>query len=228
MSLLKQTLFDLENLENFPSKRLGQNFLIDIHIVNKIVALADVKTSDVVIEIGPGLAAILEKFLNIGAKLFAVELDWRLFNFLNPKFASSSNLCLPHADAVDFPVAGLPQNIIEFKIISKLPYSISSTWMDALLEYPNLPQSINLITQAEMAQRFSASTRPSEICPISIFIQSAYDKVCMCKVAASSFHPEPTMSSTIVSIVKKRACSFSNCGQNRLLGVFLQKEKTNG
>ncbi|MDR1891317.1 MAG: 16S rRNA (adenine(1518)-N(6)/adenine(1519)-N(6))-dimethyltransferase RsmA [Puniceicoccales bacterium] len=229
MSLLKQTLFDLENFGIFPAKRLGQNFLIDINIVNKIVALADVKTGDVVVEIGPGLGAVSEKILNIGAKLFAVELDWRLFNFLKSKFASCSNLCLTHADAVDFPVAGLPQNIIEFKVISNLPYSISSTWMDALLEYPNLPQSISLITQAETAQRFFASTRPSEICPISIFIQSAYDKVCMYKVAASSFYPEPTVSSTMVSMVKKQSVFLFKPRTKQIIRrIFTKRRKQMG
>ncbi|MDR2776690.1 MAG: 16S rRNA (adenine(1518)-N(6)/adenine(1519)-N(6))-dimethyltransferase RsmA [Puniceicoccales bacterium] len=229
MSLLKQTLLDLENLKIIPSKKLGQNFLVDDNIVNKIIATANVRNCDTVIEIGPGLGAISEKILNVGAKLCAIELDRRLFNFLKSKFVDYDNLWLTHGDAVAFPVAGLPQNAIEFKIISNLPYSISSAWMDALLKYPCLPQSISLITQIEMAKRFFASARPSEICPTSIFIQSAYDRVCMHKVSASSFYPKPAVTSVIISMVKKQnVFLFKPWTKQVIRRVFTKRRKQMG
>ncbi|MDR2779256.1 MAG: 16S rRNA (adenine(1518)-N(6)/adenine(1519)-N(6))-dimethyltransferase RsmA [Puniceicoccales bacterium] len=229
MSLLKQTLLSLENLEIVPSKKLGQNFLVDDNIVNKIIAIANVRSCDTVIEVGPGLGAISEKILNSGAKLFAVEFDGRLFSFLKSKFVNCNNLCLMKADAVAFPVAGLPQNVIEFKIISNLPYSISSAWMNTLLECPNLPQSISLVTQTEMAKKFFASDRPSEICPISIFIQSAYDKVCMHKVAASSFYPKPAVTSVIISMVKKQnVFLFKPWTKQAIRRVFTKRRKQMG
>jgi 16S rRNA (adenine1518-N6/adenine1519-N6)-dimethyltransferase len=229
MSLLKQTLLDLKNLKIIPSKKLGQNFLVDGNVVDKVVAISDVGDGDVVVEIGPGLGALSEKILKVGAKLFAIELDRRLFNFLKSKFVNYSNLQLMHGNAVDFPMAGLPQNIGTFKVVSNLPYSISSTWISALLECYHLPQSIDLITQAETAQRFFASIRPSEICPISIFIQSAYDRVSMHRVAADSFYPEPMVSSVMVSMVKKQnPFLFKPRTKQTIRWIFTKRRKQMG
>ncbi|MDR2432158.1 MAG: 16S rRNA (adenine(1518)-N(6)/adenine(1519)-N(6))-dimethyltransferase RsmA [Puniceicoccales bacterium] len=229
MSLLKQTLLDLKNLKIIPSKKLGQNFLVDGNVVDKVMAISNVRDGDVIVEIGSGLGVLSEKFLKVGVKLFAVELDGRLFNFLKSKFVNYSNLWLMHGDAVDFPIAGLPQNIDSFKVVSNLPYSISSTWISALLERCHLPQSISLITQIETAQRFFASIRPSEICPISIFVQSTYDRVCMHRIAASSFYPEPTVSSVMVSMVKKQTpFLFKPMTKQTIRWVFTKRRKQMG
>ncbi|MDR1528234.1 MAG: 16S rRNA (adenine(1518)-N(6)/adenine(1519)-N(6))-dimethyltransferase RsmA [Puniceicoccales bacterium] len=229
VSLLKQTLFDLENLKVIPSKKKGQNFLIDGNVVNKFVAISDVRDGDAIVEIGPGLGALSEKILKVGAKLFAIELDRRLFNFLKSKLVNYGNLWLRHGDAVDFPIAGLPQNISNFKIVSNLPYSISSTWIGALLECYHLPQSINLITQTETAQRFFASTRPSEICPTSIFVQSAYDRVHMHRVTAKSFYPKPMVSSVMVSMVKKQSpFLFKPRTKQAIRWIFTKRRKQMG
>ncbi|MDR1233424.1 MAG: 16S rRNA (adenine(1518)-N(6)/adenine(1519)-N(6))-dimethyltransferase RsmA [Puniceicoccales bacterium] len=227
-SLLKQTLLDLENLKITPSKRLGQNFLIDGNVVDKFMAISDVRNGDAVVEIGPGLGVLSEKILQVGAKLFAIELDRRFFDFLKSRFANYSNLWLMHGDAVSFPIAGLPQNMGNFKVISNLPYSISSAWISALLEC-HLPQCINLITQTETAERFFASTKPSEICPISIFIQSAYDRVCMHRVAANSFYPEPMVSSVVVSMVKKQnPFLFKTMTKQTIRWIFTKRRKQMG
>jgi 16S rRNA (adenine1518-N6/adenine1519-N6)-dimethyltransferase len=229
MSLLKQTLLDLENLKIIPSKKLSQNFLVDGNTVDKVIAISKVRNGDVVVEIGPGLGALSEKFLKVGARLFAVELDGRLFNFLKSKFADYNNLWLMHGDAVDFPIAGLPQNIGNFKVVSNLPYSISSTWINALLDCYHLPQSISLITQTETAQRFFASTRPSEICPISIFIQSAYDRVCVHRMGANSFYPKPMVSSAMISMVKKQTPFFFKPRTKQTIRwVFTKRRKQMG
>ncbi|MDR0741911.1 MAG: 16S rRNA (adenine(1518)-N(6)/adenine(1519)-N(6))-dimethyltransferase RsmA [Puniceicoccales bacterium] len=229
MSLLKQTLLDLENLKIIPSKKLSQNFLIDGNVVDKVMVISDVRDGDAIVEIGSGLGALSEKILDVGAKLFTIELDRRLFNFLKSKFMDYDNLWLMHGDAVDFPIAGLPQNISNFKIVSNLPYSISSTWVSALLECYNLPQSISLITQTETAQRFFASTRPSKICPISIFVQSAYDRVCTHKVAANSFYPEPMVSSVLISMVKKQSpFLFKPRTKQAIRWIFTKRRKQMG
>ncbi|MDR2603256.1 MAG: 16S rRNA (adenine(1518)-N(6)/adenine(1519)-N(6))-dimethyltransferase RsmA [Puniceicoccales bacterium] len=229
MSLLKQTLLDLENLKIVPSKKLGQNFLVDGNVVDKVMAISDVRNGDVIIEIGPGLGALSEKILKIGAKLFAIELDSRLFNFFKSRFVNYNNLWLMHGNAVDFPTAGLPQNMGNFKVVSNLPYSISSTWISALLECCHLPLSISLITQIETAQRFFASVRTSEICPISIFLQSAYDRVCMHRIAASSFYPEPMVSSAMVSMVRKQnPFLFKPKTKQTIRWVFTKRRKQMG
>ena len=146
-SLIKDTLYDLQKLGIRPSKSLGQNFLVDENVVKLLIKLADLRKSDVVIEVGPGLGVLTEKILEIGAILFAVELDRNLFKFLREKFSQYQNFKIVNGDAVKFPIASIPKEVSDYKIVSNLPYAISSAWMDNLLSCKKLPTKVHLNVQ---------------------------------------------------------------------------------
>ena len=97
-----QTCEILRELGHNPSKKLGQNFLVDSNIVRKSLELAEVSAGDYVVEVGPGLGTLTGALLERGAKVFAVELDKKLFAHLRSYFAGNANLNLINADAVDF------------------------------------------------------------------------------------------------------------------------------
>jgi 16S rRNA (adenine1518-N6/adenine1519-N6)-dimethyltransferase len=229
VSLLKQTLFNLENLKIFPAKKLGQNFLIDGNVVRKLLGVADLGNCDSVVEIGAGLGAISEKILDAGAQLFAIEVDGRLVEFLKAKFANHRNFHPLHGDGVEVPLAGMPSEVSNFKVVANLPYAISVPWMDAILGCKILPRSMHLIVQTEIGRRFFAQTKTSDFCPISIFLQSAYTLISMEKISPSSFFPEPTVSSAIVSMGKKFDNFTFRPEVKQIIGkIFTQRRKQIG
>lgn len=123
----------LRSLGHVPSKKLGQNFLVDPNIVRKSLELAGVEQGDCVVEVGPGLGTLTGALLSRGAIVYAVELDKSMCAHLRSYFAGEKNFSLLNADAVDFPLAGLPENCGDFKIVANLPYAISTPWLDAVL-----------------------------------------------------------------------------------------------
>ena len=170
-----QTTELLRRLEHSPVKKLGQNFLVDANIVRKSLELAQVCGADTVVEVGPGLGTLTGALLERGAKVFAVELDKRLFEYLKSNFGENENLNLVNADAVDMPLAGLPPEVSDFKIVANLPYAISTPWLDAVLSSGRLPKMMSLMLQKEAALRFAARNGSGDFSPISICLGEAYE-----------------------------------------------------
>ncbi len=197
-----KTLAILKEINHEPAKKLGQNFLIDSNIVRKSLELADVSANDCVVEVGPGLGTLTGALLDSGAKLWAVELDKKLFGYIQNNYGNNPALSLINADAIDFPLAALPSEIKNFKIVANLPYAISTPWLDKVLSL-RLPQYMSLMLQKEAAVRFVAKNESSEYSPISIFLNSAYDVKAMHKVSASCFYPRPKVDSLLLALVIK-------------------------
>ena len=228
-SILQNTLSLLEELGHTPQKKLGQNFLIDENVVQKFLKLADAKTGDTVVEVGPGLAVLTQNLLEIGVDLFAVEYDKRLSAHLANRFFGIRNFHLLTGDAVDFPTAGLNKDCTDDKIISSLPYSISSPWFDNVLKLQNLPTSIALVIQLETADRFCAKLNTKAYCPMSIFLQSAYDKTNFQPISEKSFFPIPDVESAMVFFQKKPdAFVFSKSQKNIIRQLFTHRRKQIG
>ena len=141
-----QTLELLKRLEHAPVKKLGQNFLVDSNIVRKSLELADVRSGDDVVEVGPGLGTLSGALLQAGAKVHAVELDKTLHAFLKEHFAQVKEFSIINADAIDYPLANLPKDVTEFKIVANLPYAISTPWLDKVLS-GRLPSRMSLMLQ---------------------------------------------------------------------------------
>lgn len=220
-----QTTEILGQLGHNPVRKFGQNFLVDANIVRKSLELADVSDGDVVVEIGPGLGTLTGALLERGAKVFAVELDRRLFGFLKQRFDGNGNLNLINADAVEFPLAALPEEVENFKIVANLPYAISTPWLEKVLA-GKLPQKMSLMLQKEAALRFAARNGTGEFSPISVFLSEAYDIPAPHKVSASCFHPRPAVDSMLLALSKKPdAYVFAPRTREIMRAVFSKRRK---
>ncbi len=219
----------LTQLGHFPKRFLGQNFLVDGNIVRKSLELAEIKAGDQVVEVGPGLGTLTRALLEAGVKLWAVEKDRSLHEYLAqtlaPEFQDSFRLM--EGDAMDQPLAGLPaEKAAEgFKIVANLPYAISTPWMDAVLEGP-LPERLVLMLQREAADRYVAKHGGKEFGAISIFLQAAFDVAPGHKVAAACFHPRPDVDSYLLNLVRKpKPFLFSREVKSLIRSCFQQRRK---
>jgi len=225
-----QTTSLLKDLNHFPNKKLGQNFLIDSNIVRKSLALSDIKDGDYVVEVGPGLGTLSGALLEKNVNLFAVELDKRLYAHLCETFPNSKfrNFNLINEDALDFPLAALPGNVTNFKVVANLPYAISTPWIDAAISY-KAPSKMVLMLQKEAAVRFTAKEQSSQYCPISIFINLAYEIFEMHKVSANCFYPKPKVDSLLLALeIKKQPFFFKENTKLLIRKIFSQRRKQIG
>ena len=220
-----QTTDLLRQLGHSPVKKFGQNFLVDSNIVRKSLELADVCEGDIVVEVGPGLGTLTGALLERGAKVYAVEIDKRLFAFLQKRFEGVENLNLINDDAVEYPLASLPEEVENFKIVANLPYAISTPWLDKVLS-GKLPQKMSLMLQKEAALRFSARNNSGEFSPISVFLSEAYNVLPPHKVSAGCFHPRPAVDSMLLALEKKdNAYTFAQRTRDIMRAVFSKRRK---
>lgn len=183
----------LESLGKRPSRRLGQNFLLDESVMRRQVNAAELTSSDTVLEIGPGIGNLTEEILRSGAKVVAIEQDNDFCRFLERRFGS--RIQLVNADAVK---AFLPRFD---KVVSNLPYQISSPIIFKLLR-EEFKLAV-LMLQREFAERMVAPAGSEEYGRLSVGVYYRADCEIMFRVSPSSFWPQPKVDSCVVKIVPK-------------------------
>ncbi len=205
---LRETRRLLESRRIRPSRRLGQNFLIDGNIVAKSLQLARIAPGDTVVEIGPGLGTLTRALLEAGCRVYAVEKDVHLFTYLRDELADQypERLFLMQGDAVDSPLADLPGNLeTPFKIVANLPYAISTPWLDGVLSNGRLPERMVLMLQRETADRFTAEPGGKAMGAITVFLRSAYTTERGHRVPRQCFHPVPEVDSYLLNLIRKES-----------------------
>ena len=219
----------LEKLGHRPVKKLGQNFLIDGNIVRKSLELANVQSGDRIVEVGPGLGTLTRSLLETGACIYAVERDPRLANYLIQLESDyPERLHLIQGDALENPLANLPADDGNFKIVANLPYAISTPWMESVINEP-LPYSLTLMLQKETAQRFIADPGSKQFGSISIFIQNAFDLDVTWDVTASCFFPKPDVGSRLIHLKRKtKPYLFPQPDRDLIRELFQQRRKQIG
>lgn len=188
-----------------PSKSKGQNFLIDGNIVNKIIASSNLKSDDVILEIGPGLGFLTEKLLSSAGKVIAIELDRKASSMLRERFAKeikSDKLSLVEEDVlkVNFSTIGLSD--FKFKLVANLPYSITSKIFRLFLEAgPRLSEMVVMI-QKEVARRIIA--KPGDMSLLSLSVQLYSDPEVLFDVSPNCFWPAPEVDSSVIKLKLKK------------------------
>lgn len=222
-----QTRELLDKLGLRPSKKLGQNFLVDPNIVRKSLELAAVQAGDTVVEVGPGLGTLTRALLASGASVYAVELDHRLAAYQCELHAGEPCFHLTEADAMDAPLAGF-QGEGDFKIVANLPYAISTPWMEKILAGP-LPTRMVLMLQKEAADRFTAEPGGKHVGAVSLFLAAAYRKRPGHTVSRNCFHPVPDVDSILLHL-ERRETPYRFAPKTRALmrRFFTQRRKQIG
>lgn len=184
----------------FQKKSLGQNFLKNKHIIQKIVDTGSVKKTDNVLEIGPGKGALTEFLLDTGAQVFAIEKDSRLMTFLNEKFheyVAKKQLHIIEGDIekLDIAEVGLQRH---YKLIANIPYYITGLIIRKFLETDLQPTEMVVLVQKEVAQRIIARDGKESLLSISVKV---YGEPKMARIVkAGNFEPKPKVDSAILHI----------------------------
>jgi 16S rRNA (adenine1518-N6/adenine1519-N6)-dimethyltransferase len=180
-----------------PKKLLGQNFLIDEKIASKIVEAVDIRKGDTVVEVGPGGGILTEKILDFPCKLFAVELDRKLYFSLQRKLGERTRLKLVRGDFLRFDLR-LAAGESKVKLVGNLPYRITGPVMRKVVEDRKVIESAVFMVQKEVADRLSASGGTKAYGLLSIFVQLYAEVEKLFQVSPNCFKPQPKVASTVV------------------------------
>jgi len=186
----------LTQYDSTPSKGLGQNFLIDGHALEKIIAAADLNSEDVIVEVGPGIGVLTQELAKRTKKVIAIEKDQHMVNILQKTLKAYDNVEIICADALQHNL-----DVKKYKVIANIPYYITSPLIRKFLESTYKPTEIILMMQKEVAQRICAKVPDMNLLAVSVQFYASPKIVSY--VSKSSFWPAPKIDSAIIKITPK-------------------------
>lgn len=193
-------------------KSLGQNFLKDDDVLNRIIESAGLDMGDNVIEIGPGQAALTEKLIKVCKKVVAIEIDDRLIEPLHTKLVGNENVEILHGDILQI---NLPKLIEDnswqeegYKVVANIPYYITAPIIRLLLETKYPAKEIILMVQKEVAERIVAKAGKMSILAVSVqyYAEAEY----LFTVPKTAFDPMPKVDSAIIKITRNLKIDTDN------------------
>ena len=214
------------------SKSMGQNFLIDANIPEKIVRLSNVDSSCGVLEIGPGLGALTSALGRAAARVTAVELDGKLMPLLSETLAGLQNVEIVRGDILKLDIAGLVnQKMPEMKhiVCANLPYNITTPTLTALIDADAF-DSITVMIQREVARRICAKPGSPEYGAFTVYANYHTEPEILFDVPPECFIPRPGVFSSVL-FMKPRKQRFLDAADEALFfrvvrAAFGQRRKT--
>lgn len=194
-----------------PQHRFGQNFLIDLNLMRKLVAAGDVNPADTILEVGPGTGSLTEFLLDAGARVVAVEIDHGLQAVLRQRLGGHPRFTLIQGDALagKHRVNQLVRNVLEqqppeaggaYKLIANLPYQIATPLLvDLLLVTPRFEQ-LTCTIQREVGERLAAEPRTDAYGPVTVVVQTVAHVTPHAIIPPSAFWPRPQVESVMLTI----------------------------
>jgi 16S rRNA (adenine1518-N6/adenine1519-N6)-dimethyltransferase len=186
-------------------KRLGQHFLVDRNILNKVVEAAGIEKDDAVLEVGSGLGMMTLALADKAKRVIAVEIDPKLAEILKEKTAARQNVEVIQKDIleIDFPRL-YEKEEQRLKVVANLPYQISTPLLFRFIDSPEAFSSLTLMLQKEVAVRMTAGPGGKDYGSLSIFTQMVSDLSILFLVKPSAFFPPPKVDSAVVQMVWKK------------------------
>lgn len=186
------------------SKKYGQNFLIDSNILDMIVAAADIKEDDTVLEIGPGLGSLTQRLASKAKKVVAIEIDKLLIPILNETLSDYNNIVVLNEDILKTDIGEIIDKYAKagsIKVVANLPYYITTPIVMKLLEGHYPVESITVMVQKEVAERMQAVAGSKDYGALSIAV-AYYCAVYMVGVISPNcFIPKPKIESAVIKLV---------------------------
>lgn len=225
-----QHTIELLKKYNFTIKKnFGQNFLIDTHVLNKIVSAADINKNDTVLEIGPGLGVLTQYLCESAKRVIAVEIDKKLIPILKDTLSPYQNLTVINEDILKLDIKTLLKNE-DFKVVSNLPYYITTPIILSLLEEKVPFESMTLMMQEEVARRIEAVPGNKDYGALSLKVQYYAKPYIAAFVPQNSFIPRPNVSSAVVVLTRYKELPVKVKDEELMFKIirasFKQRRKT--
>ena len=234
-NLYNETLFIMKKYGITANKRLGQNFLIDEFVIEEICNTAKVSSSDLIIEIGPGIGSLTAVLVEKAGKVISIEIDEKMLKILNDRFKFYNNFEIINEDILKVDLnklikENLNEKITKCKIVANLPYYITTPIIIKLLEDNLNIESITVMVQKEVAERLTAIPGSKNAGAISHLIYYYADSNLAISVYRDSFIPAPDVDSAVINInfLKEPRVKIEDekLFFNIIKAAFSQKRKT--
>jgi len=211
-------------MQHRPKRSLGQNFLRDASVSQRIVDALDLQPDEHVIEIGPGEGALTERLGQSGAVVTAIEFDSDLAPMLHRRFAQRDHFSVVEADALNVDFAALTH--ASAKLIANLPYNISTPILQRLVEHREMFSRLVLMFQREVVNRITATPGGKERGFLSVIAQNAFEIEHLFDVPPQAFYPVPKVWSSVIRLTPKPRTEDEAKLREVVSQAFAQKRKT--
>ena len=184
-------------------KKFGQNFLIDPHVLDKIIRSADITKEDCVIEIGPGIGSVTQALIENAGKVISIEIDDQLIPILTEQFGSYPNFKLIHKDVLKVDLKKLIEEESpnrKVKVVANLPYYITTPIIMALLENELPIESITVMVQKEVADRLASKPSSKQYGAITVSVNYYSTTYLVANVPRNCFMPRPNVDSAVIQL----------------------------
>lgn len=196
--LTKTQIKELAKKHGFYLKKsLGQNFLIDRNIRDKIMRLSGLGGDDIVLEIGPGLGALTEPLAGRCRRVYAVEKDKKIYSLSKEILSGYKNLDIIHGDFLKFDISALGGGI---SAVGALPYYITSPIIQHLFSHKKSLKEILIIVQKEVARRLTAKENSRDYSSLSLFVQFYSGIDTLMDIKRTAFFPVPDVDSALLRL----------------------------
>lgn len=180
-------------------KSYGQNFLIDSHVIDKIIAAAVIDKDTEVLEIGPGIGTLTQYLAEAAGNVVAVEIDDKLIPILEKTLSEYDNVRIIHGDILKQDIGSIFEGR-PFKIVANLPYYITTPIIMSLLESGVPADSITVMIQKEVADRMKASPGSKDYGALSLAVQYYAAPYLAANVPPNCFMPRPNVGSAVIRL----------------------------
>ncbi len=188
-------------------KKFGQNFLIDPHVLDKIVAAAEIRPEDFVIEIGPGIGTLTQYLAYQAREVCAVEIDSNLLPILEDTLSDWDNVTVIHQDILKLDLAALVKEKNQgrpAKIVANLPYYITTPIIMGLFESHVPLESLTVMVQKEVASRMQAGPGSKDYGALSLAVQYYAEPYLAAHVPQNCFMPRPQVGSAVIRLTARK------------------------
>lgn len=181
-------------------KSLGQNFLVDESVVERIVRAVAPRAGETIVEIGPGQGALTTRLVEQAGRLIAIEFDRDLLPVLRERFGGRENFELVEGDALTEDICALLGPMKQARVVANLPYYISTAILQRLIEQRRCLSEMVLMLQREVVERITAPPGSSERGFLSVLVEAHCEAEKLFDVAPAAFRPIPKVWSTVVRL----------------------------
>ncbi len=184
-------------------KKFGQNFLIDTHVLDKIISAAEITKEDMVLEIGPGIGTMTQYLAEAAGKVIAVEIDKNLIPILQDTLGGYDNVTVINEDVMKVDIQKLAETENEgrpIKVVANLPYYITTPIIMGLFEKHVPLHSITVMVQKEVADRMQTGPGNKDYGALSLAVQYYAEPYIVANVPPNCFMPRPKVGSAVIRL----------------------------